>query len=95
MVSEAIHFTVVQKSLPELFCKGVLKNVVKFTGKLLHQSIFLIKLQGLTCNLIKKETLLQVFSCEFWEGFKIIFFIKDLRGMHLVVVLLLLTFKFC
>ena len=90
-----MHFTVVQKSRPEVFCKGVLKNTVKFTGQLLHQSIFLIKLQALTCSLIKKETLLQVFSCEFWEVFKNIFFREDLQGLHLVVVLLLLTFKFC
>ena len=28
---------------------------------------FLIKLQAEACNFIKKETLVQVFSCEFWE----------------------------
>ena len=28
---------------------------------------FLIKLQALAFNFIKKETLAQVFSCEFWE----------------------------
>ena len=28
---------------------------------------FLIKLQAETCNFIKKETLVQVFSCEFSE----------------------------
>ena len=40
---------------PEVFCKkGVLTNFVKFTGKYL-------------CNFIKKETLAQVFSCEFCE----------------------------
>ena len=27
----------------------------------------LVKLQPQTCNFIKKETLAQVFSCEFWE----------------------------
>ena len=31
------------------------------------------------CNFIKKETLAQVFSCEFWEIFKNIFFIEHLR----------------
>ena len=31
---------------------------------------FLIKLQAEACNLIKKETLAQVFSCEFCEIFK-------------------------
>ena len=31
---------------------------------------FLIKLQGSACNFIKKDTLTQVFSCEFCEIFK-------------------------
>ena len=31
---------------------------------------FLMKLQAKACNFIKKETLAQVFSCEFWESFK-------------------------
>ena len=31
---------------------------------------FLIKLHALACNFIKKETLTQVFSCEFCETFK-------------------------
>ena len=31
---------------------------------------FLIKLQASTCNFIKKETLAQLFSCEFCEIFK-------------------------
>ena len=35
---------------------------------------FLIKLQVEACNLIKKETLAQVFSCEFWEISKNTFF---------------------
>ena len=32
-----------------------------------------------TCNFIKRETLTQVFSCEFSEFFKNTFFIGDLR----------------
>ena len=39
--------------------KGVLRNFTKFTGKHLCQSLFLIRLQ--------KETLAQVFSCNFCE----------------------------
>ena len=35
---------------------------------------FLIKLQAEACNFIKKETLAQVFSCEFCEIFKNTFF---------------------
>ena len=45
--------------------KGVLRNFAKFTEKHLCQSLFLIKLQA--CNFIKKEALVQVFSCEFCE----------------------------
>ena len=31
------------------------------------------------CNFIKKETLSQVFSCEFWEIFKSAYFVEHLR----------------
>ena len=52
-----------QKQSPDIFCKkGVLRNFAKFTGKHLYQS-----LQPKACNFIKKETLAQMFSCEFWE----------------------------
>ena len=51
-------------SRPEVFCKkGVLRNFAKFTGKHLYQSLFFNKV----ANFIKKETLAQVFSCEFCE----------------------------
>ena len=43
--------------------KVILRNFGKFTGKHLCQSLFLIKLQTLGL----KETLAQVFSCEFCE----------------------------
>ena len=46
--------------------KGVLRNFSKFTGKHLCQSLFF--------NKVKKETLAQVFSCEFCENFKNTFF---------------------
>ena len=53
-----------RSSRPEMFCiKGVLKIFTKFTGKRLCQSLF-----------IKKETLAQVFSCEFCEIFWSTFF---------------------
>ena len=52
---------------PEVFYKkGVHRNFTKFTGKHLCQSIFFNKVAGL-CNFIKKETLAQVFYCEFCE----------------------------
>ena len=47
--------------------KGVLINFVKFTGKHLCQRLFFKKVAGLGLNFIKKETLAQVFSCEFCE----------------------------
>ena len=46
--------------------KGVLRNFAKFTGKDLCQSLFFNK----------KETLAQVFSCEFCDIFKNTFFHK-------------------
>ena len=49
--------------------KGVLRNFVKLTSKHLCQSLF---------NLVKKETLVQVFSCEFCEIFKNTFFTEPL-----------------
>ena len=53
--------------------KYVLKSFTKSTGKHLCQSLFFNKEAGLrskVCNFIKKKTLAQVFSCEFWELFK-------------------------
>ena len=57
-----------RSSRPKVFCKkGVLGNFAKFTGKHLCQSLFFNKVAGGACNFIKKETLAQVFSCEFCE----------------------------
>ena len=44
--------------------KGVLRNFAKFKGKHLCQCLFFNKVAGV-CNFIKKESLAQVFSCEF------------------------------
>ena len=49
--------------------KVVLKNFSKFTGKHLCQSL-LVKLQASAPATLLKETLVQVFSCEFFEIFK-------------------------
>ena len=51
--------------------KVFLKISSKFTGKHLCQSLFFE-----VCNFIKKETLAQVFFCEFYGSFKNIFFYK-------------------
>ena len=53
--------------------KGVLKNFTKFTRKHLWQSFFFHKVVGWGL-LIEKETLAQVFSCEFCEISKNTFF---------------------
>ena len=57
--------------------KGVLRNITKFTGKHLCQSLFFNKVSE-ACNFIKKEKLAQVFSCEFCEISKNIFFTEHL-----------------
>ena len=74
-----------------MFCKkGVLRNFAKFTGKHLCQSLFLNIVAGLRpATLLKKETLAQVFSCEFCEFSKNTFFTK-----HLWWLLLSRTFTF-
>ena len=47
-----------RSSRPEVFCKrGVLRNLVKFTGKHLRQSLFLIKLQAWGLQLWQKKRL--------------------------------------
>ena len=51
--------------------KDVLENFAKLTGKHLCRSH--------ACNFINKETLAQVFSCEFCEIFKNTFFTEHLR----------------
>ena len=55
--------------------KGVLRNFAKFTGKNLCQSLFFNKVPGF----IKRETLAQVFSCQFCEISKNTFFREHLR----------------
>ena len=55
--------------------KGVLGNFEKFAGKHLRQSLFFNKIAGLnSATSIKKEALVQVFSCEFYEISKKTFF---------------------
>ena len=55
----------IRSSHPKVFCKkGTLRNLMKFTEKLLCQSFFFTK--G-ACNFIKKEILALVFSCKFCE----------------------------
>ena len=62
--------------------KGVLKNFTKFAGKHLCQSFFFNKVAGLSPATLWPATLLKkgpLFSCEFCEIFKNIFFTEHLR----------------
>ena len=59
----------------------VRKNFAKFTGKLLCQGLFFNKVAGLMlATLFKKEALTQLFSCEFCEIFKSIYFHRTPPG---------------
>ena len=51
--------------------KSVLKNFTKFTGKHLYQKLLFNKAADLRLvTLLRKESLVQVFPCEFCEIFK-------------------------
>ena len=60
------------------FRKNVLRNFAKFTEKHLFQSLFFNKVAGLEPATFKKETLAQVFFCEFCEISKSTFFKEHL-----------------
>ena len=70
-----------RSSRPEVLCKkGVLRNFTKFTGKHLCQNLFFNKVAGLAWlwHLLAPVAVAQVFSCEFCEISKNIFFIEHL-----------------
>ena len=84
-----LRLTIKTQKLPQFmsFCRSshqrcsvkkvVPRNAANFIGKQLCQSLFFYKVAGLlgcSCNFIKKETLTQVFSCEFCEISKNNFF---------------------
>ena len=62
------------------------RNIECFVMKLSVRcwSLFLIKLQALACNFTKKETIAQVFFCDFCEIFKNTFFTDHLRANALL-----------
>ena len=73
-----------RSSCPEVFYKtGVFRNFAKYTGKHLCQKFFFNKVAGLTCNVIERESLAQVLSCEFCEVSKNKFFTEQLRRLLL------------
>ena len=57
-------------------------------------SRYMLSSEAQACNFIKKGTLAQVFSCEFWENFKGTFFTELLRWLILsdLVILQFCTF---
>ena len=64
-----------RSSLQWCFIKnGALKNFAKFTGKHLCKSLFFNKVAALNPVTLLKKTLAQVFSCEFCEIYKNIFY---------------------
>ena len=70
--------------------EGILKNFINLTGKQLYQ-------RSQACNFIKKDILLQVFSCEFGEIFINAISIEHVRWLLLLIMLCslkLLTFLF-
>ena len=70
LCSVAKYFEISRSSHLQMFLKiGDLKNFAIFTGKHLCWSLN-------ACNLIKKETSTQVFSCEYCEIFRYSFFYK-------------------
>ena len=66
--------------------KDVLNNLAKFAGTHLCQSLFFNKVADLRFssyrppNFIRRETLAQVFSCQFYEILKNLIFIEHLRA---------------
>ena len=59
--------------------KCVLRNFAKFARKHLCQRLFFNKVAGLRPATLFKESLVQVFSCEFYEFSKNTFFTQHLR----------------
>ena len=60
--------------------KGVVRNFAKFTGKHPCQSLFFNEVAGLARNFIKKETLEQMFSCEFCKFVRTVFLQNTFGG---------------
>ena len=70
-----------QKQPQEVFCKiCVLRNLAKFTGKHLYQSLFFNEVAGSRGKFIKKKILTQVFSREFCQIYKKTFLTEHLQA---------------
>ena len=87
MCTQACYYVLssARSSPPGVFCKkAILRNLAKFTGKRPCHRLFLIKLQASALQFIKKDSLAQLFSCEFCEISKNIFFTEQLRWLLLI-----------
>ena len=74
-LEEILNLLIKQKQPPEVFFKkGAFKYFGKFTWKHLCRVLFFNKVAGGACNFIKKEAVAQLFSCEFCEICKNLFF---------------------
>ena len=73
------NWTTYRINHPEVFCQKMFLNISQNSQESTCFGVsFLIKLQALACNFIKKETLTPLVTCEFCEIFKNSFFLKDL-----------------
>ena len=73
--------------------KAVLKNFAKFAEKHLCQILFFNKFAGLRPATIEKETLAQVFSCEFSKFLRTLFFTEHLQWLLLDSFFLRINFS--
>ena len=67
-----------RSSRPEVFCK---KGILKISQNLQENTSATVSFEA--CNLIKKENLAQVFSCEYCEILRTSFFIEHLPWLLL------------
>ena len=66
-----------RNSRPQVFCKkGVLRNLIKFTGKHLYRSLFFNKVAGLRSAILFKKRLWKFFLGNFVKFLRTPFFIK-------------------
>ena len=70
-----------KSSRPEVFCRKGVHNILQNSQENTSARVshFLIMLQAEACNVVKKETLRKVLSCEFRKISKNTFFTERLR----------------
>ena len=78
-----------QKQATEVFCKKMFLEISQNSlENTCTRASFLIKLQAEACNFTKKETLAQVFSCEFYKISRNTFFTE-----HFGLLLLYFSYR--